>query len=104
MKTEESFLTNLTKLYVLVALHKSPKHGYELMSDFLKITGKNLSAGQVYPLLNSMRKNGLVDVSSAYEGQRERKVYSLTDEGRVFRETVLGQLRDLLAYGGVCLS
>ncbi len=104
MKTEESFLTNLTKLYVLVALNKSPKHGYELMSDFLKITGKNLSAGQVYPLLNNMRRKGLVDVSVAYEGQRERKIYSLTDEGRKFRETVLGQLRDLLAYGGVSLS
>ncbi|MFH1126562.1 MAG: PadR family transcriptional regulator [archaeon] len=101
MKTEESFLTNLTKLYVLVALNKSPRHGYELMADFFKVTGKKLSAGQIYPLLNNMQKKGYVAVRLAYEGERERKIYGLTDEGREFYRVILAQLGELLSYGGI---
>ncbi len=104
MKTEESFLTNLTKLYVLAALFKSPKHGYELMADFKKVTGKNLSAGQIYPLLSDMQKKGFVTVSEQYEGQRKKKVYSLTEKGREHRNILISQLGDLLAYGGVKIN
>lgn len=100
-KTEESFLTNLTKLYVLIALHKAPKHGYELMADFFKITGKKLSAGQIYPLLSNMQKKGYVVVTLAYDGDRQRKVYKLTDDGVRFYNLLLSQLADLLSYGGL---
>mgnify|MGYP001595282726 CR=1 FL=1 len=55
MKTEESYMTNLTKLYILVLLHESPRHGYELMEELGKRTGKKPSAGQIYPLLKKLR-------------------------------------------------
>lgn len=104
MKTEESSLTNLTKLYVLLALNKSQKHGYELMIDFYKVTGKKLSAGQIYPLLNNMQKKGYVTVTRAYEGERERKIYSLTDKGKEYYKVLLAQFTELLAYGGIRLQ
>lgn len=104
MKTEESFLTNLTKLYVLVALYKSPKHGYELMADFKKVTGKNMSAGQIYPLLSDMEKKSFVTVSEQFEGNRKKKVYSLTEKGKKHRNVLISQLGDLLAYGGVKIN
>lgn len=99
MKKEESFLTNLTKLYVLIALNKSPKHGYELMSDFRKITGKNLSAGQIYPLLSNMYSKGYLNVREEFEGQRKRKIYGLTSEGEEFHSDLMGKLDKLLSYG-----
>ena len=104
MKTEESFLTNLTKLYVLIALFKSPKHGYELMSDFRKVTGKSLSAGQIYPLLSSMHQKGFVAISEQYEGNRKKKVYCLTEKGKKHKNEVMSQFSGLMAYGGIKLS
>lgn len=96
MKKEESCLTNLTKLYVLLLLQNSPRHGYELMSNFKKTTGKTLSPGQTYPLLNTMQKKGLLTVTEQYEGKRKRKIYSLTQKGENLTKELQATLENLL--------
>ena len=84
MKREESFVTNLAKLYVLLILSRGPAHGYDIMKSFREATGKVLSCGQVYPLLDVMQKKGLVTYHEESDGNRKRKVYSLTQDGRAF--------------------
>jgi len=95
MKREESSLTNLTKLYLLVAL-KKPMHGYELMKDFEAKSGKRLSPGQLYPLLSQLTKKKLLSKQLEYIGNRRRYTYSLTRRGERFRENLLRQLQDIL--------
>ena len=82
MKTEESYMTNLTKLYILVLLHESPRHGYELMEELGKRTGKKPSAGQIYPLLKKLQKKNYLRLGVKKSGKKTRKVYSLTLKGK----------------------
>lgn len=96
MKREESFVTNLAKLYVTLILARGPAHGYDIMKDFRKATGKVLSCGQVYPLLDSMQKKGLVACHEALDGKRVRKVYSLTEKGKAFALDLREKIAKLL--------
>ncbi|MBU4245989.1 MAG: PadR family transcriptional regulator [Nanoarchaeota archaeon] len=84
MKREESFITNLTKLYVLFILSKGPAHGYDIMKEFKAATGKVLSPGQIYPLLSAMQRKGFVEMATKVEGKRQRKIYALNDKGKEF--------------------
>lgn len=96
MKREESFVTNLAKLYIALILYRSPAHGYSIMKDFEDITGKVLSCGQVYPLLSDMEKKGLVEWKEEADGKRKRKVYSLTEKGRQFADGLKAKIMKLL--------
>ncbi len=90
MKREESFVTNMTNLYVLLILSRGPAHGYDIMKEFKSATGKTLSPGQIYPLFAAMQRKGFVEMSIKIEGKRQRKIYALTDKGKEFA----GDLKD----------
>ena len=96
MKKEEHSLTNLTKLFVLLSLSKRPSHGYEIIDKFERKTGKRLSCGQLYPLLNSLKRKRLVNVKIEYYGDRKRKVYSLTKGGKKLANQLSNQLKSIL--------
>ncbi len=67
-------MINLTmlQLKVLWIISKKSCHGYELM-DKIKT-----NQGTIYPLLNSLEKNGLID-SLKLERKKE---YEITDKGK----------------------
>lgn len=70
----------MLKFFVLLALSKKPCHGYELMQRILKKTKTwKPTAGSIYPLLHSLKKNGLVKEA----GEEEKKIiYSITELGK----------------------
>ena len=72
MKKEESFMTNLTKVYILTVLRENPRHGYEIIDELGQRTGKKPSAGQIYPLFRKMQKLGHVTVSCQNIGKKKR--------------------------------
>ncbi len=94
MKVEESFLTNLMKLYVIILIQKGPKHGYEIIDELERLIGKKPSAGQIYPLLKKLQKKGYVEVIAT--GGRQKKVYRLTREGRKLFASLTGRFSDLI--------
>ena len=96
MKRDESSLTNLTKLYILLMLRKKEMHGYEMMTYFKQQTDKTLSPGQLYPMLNAFRKKGYLGMKLEHHGKRRRKIYFLTGPGRDFCDQLLGTLRKLI--------
>ena len=93
MKKDESFLTNTTKLFVLSTLGHKETHGYDMITKFKKKTGKNLSAGQIYPLLSKMMKEGYVSKKSIMDGLRQRNIYSLTSKGIQLKEDTIRQFK-----------
>ena len=95
MKTEEPIITNPTKLYVLLLLHESDMHGYEIIVEFMKRLEKKLSPGQIYPLLKAMMEMGLVEFYEDFQGKRKRKIYTLTREGKEFVEESIGKLKEM---------
>ncbi|MFH9351820.1 PadR family transcriptional regulator [Kitasatospora sp. NPDC017646] len=81
------------RLYLLKLLDEAPRHGYEVIR-LLEERFQGLyapSAGTVYPRLAKLEQEGLVSHST--EGGR--KVYRLTDTGRVELEARRGELDEL---------
>jgi DNA-binding PadR family transcriptional regulator len=68
------------RLAILSLLAEGPKHGYQLMKEMKDRSGGvyNASAGSVYPTLQQLEDEGLVEAAV----QSGRRVYSLTEAGR----------------------
>ncbi len=97
MVGERGYITNLTKFYTLVLLSESPRHGYELMEELEKKLGKKPSPGQIYPLLKKLEGSGLISHKVVKLGDRERKVYTLTAEGKKTASRVVGRFSDVVS-------
>jgi DNA-binding PadR family transcriptional regulator len=66
---------------ILAVLADEPKHGYDVIRELEQRSGGNWSPspGSVYPTLQMLEDEGLV----TGEDQDGKKVYSLTDAGRI---------------------
>jgi DNA-binding PadR family transcriptional regulator len=69
------------RLALLSLLSEGPKHGYQLMKEISERSGGiyKASAGSVYPTLQQLEDEGLVEASQ----QNGRRVFSLTEAGRI---------------------
>lgn len=69
---------------VLALLAEQPMHGYQIIREIEERSGGawKLSPGSVYPTLQLLSDEGLISA----EESSGRKVYSLTDEGRMAAE------------------
>lgn len=72
----------LLDLIVLQFLNSQPMHGYQIITKIRKSFGVYLGPSTVYPLLSSLEKKGHVESRWNMEGERPRKVYELTSQGK----------------------
>lgn len=87
-------ITNMLKFYTLCLLGTGPKHGYELIKEIEEKLERKVSASNVYPFLDALRKNNLVRIEKI--GKRDKKVYHLTQEGRNFSKRMFSKFGDLI--------
>ena len=84
MQIERELLKGVLPLAVMKILKLRAMYGYELVTEVAKRTDGVLKLGQstLYPLLYNLEAQGLVksEWQSADTG-RDRKYYSLTDDG-----------------------
>jgi PadR family transcriptional regulator PadR len=84
---ERNMRGGFSSVLVLYAISSSsrPIHGYSLIRRISERTGGAISlrAGTVYPILRNLEEGGLVSHSVERSDRGpQRKVYSLTEEGR----------------------
>jgi len=80
--------------FLLLALEQWQSHGYELIRRMSTFGFEALDRGSVYRTLRQLEKDGLV--VSGWDTSKEgpaRRLYSLTDAGRVYLNTWAGALR-----------
>ncbi len=78
----EEFISDFSRFYILTILYEGPTHGYSVISKFRKRIGKEISPSLVYPFLKQLEQKGLVNHTVKPVGEKERKVFELTAEGR----------------------
>jgi DNA-binding PadR family transcriptional regulator len=78
----DEFVSDFSRFYILTILFEGPCHGYSILSRFRERLGKNVSPSLVYPFLQRLEKRGLVKYTVKPIGEKERKVYELTENGR----------------------
>ena len=77
---------------VLALLQSEDRYGFSIVRTLSEADGLVTSEGTVYPLLNRLRNDGLVDtyVRSSAEGP-DRRYYRITKEGKVALRSFLIQ-------------
>ena len=87
-------INNMVKFYTLSLLAAGPKHGYDLIKELGDKLERKISASNVYPFLNILRKNKLIKFDKV--GKRDKKTYYLTTEGRNFTKRMFNKFGDLI--------
>ncbi len=77
----ENIVKNHLEIIVLSMLSEKPMCGYDLIRDIFAKYNVLLSQGTVYPLLYSLKDEGIVQPKFT-KGDMRTKRYSITDEGR----------------------
>ncbi|WP_030314017.1 PadR family transcriptional regulator [Streptomyces flavochromogenes] len=69
---------------LLAVLEPGPLHGYAIIAAVQQRSGGvlELRTGTIYPALNRLERTGLLSSSWQSAGERRRRCYELTDEGR----------------------
>ncbi len=78
----EELLKSLAQFRILLILKLSPLHGYELVEKLANYFGQKIALGTIYPSLHRLVDKGYIMGKSHWEGDRERKVYELTETGK----------------------
>lgn len=80
--------------FLLLALEQWQSHGYELIRRMSGFGFETLDRGSVYRTLRQLEKDGLV--TSGWDTSKDgpaRRLYALTDAGRLYLETCAASLR-----------
>lgn len=88
--------------YVLAALDE-PLHGYALMQKVEAMSGGDvvIGPGTLYGAFATLEKQGLIEKLSE---QDRRKIYGLTEKGRVVLAEQVRRLATMLRHGQFVLS
>jgi len=81
-ETIEELLSDFSRFYILTILYEGPAHGYSILDRFKKRIGKEVSPSLVYPFLQQLEEKGLVKHKKKPVGEKEKKVFELTKEGK----------------------
>ena|SRR3989338_1951158 len=87
-------VNNLIRFYTLMLLSTGPKHGYKVIKNLESHLERKISASQIYPFLEILKKSGYVE--SKKSGAREKIIYTLTPSGKVFVKSLLSRFGGLI--------
>jgi DNA-binding PadR family transcriptional regulator len=73
-----------SRFLVLAALHRQPRHGYELARAVTQACDGccEPTDAMIYPTIRELTEGGYIVCRTEWQGQRQRKVCELTDRGR----------------------
>jgi DNA-binding PadR family transcriptional regulator len=78
----DDLISDFSRFYILTILYEGPAHGYSIISQFKRRVKKEISPSLVYPFLEQLENKGLVKHSLKPTGDKIKKVFELTEEGR----------------------
>jgi DNA-binding PadR family transcriptional regulator len=77
-------VSDFSNFYLLTILYEGPAYGYSLLRKFNNRIGKKISLELIYSFMQQLEEKKLISVKSEMAGNKEKKFYNLTDEGRAF--------------------
>ena len=78
----DELISDFSRFYILTILYEGPAYGYSIISRFKKRVKKEVSPSLVYPFLQQLEQKGLVTHTKKPVGEKEKKVFELTQQGR----------------------
>jgi len=98
-KTEniDELISDFSRFYILTILYEGPAHGYQILSQFKKRVKKEVSPSLVYPFLQQLEEKGLVKHIVKLVGEKEKKVFELTEKGRELCTVLFRRFAELVS-------
>lgn len=87
-------LSNVNRLYTVLLLESGEKHGYQIIKDIENITGNKPTTSHIYPFLEKLTEKGVTSVER--KGDRGKKVYHLTEDGKELVKEQLDAFSEIL--------
>ncbi len=100
MSVNKELLKGSTVILILSLLNREPMYGYQMITEIERNSSGVFSfkEGTLYPILHALESEGHVEAYwTENEGERKRKYYRITDEGR-------GHLKEKLSEWSVFRS
>jgi DNA-binding PadR family transcriptional regulator len=93
------FKGSLTTIVLKLLSEQAEMYGYEITKKVKELTNGQLALteGALYPALHKLEGEGLLSVSVVQVGNRPRKYYSLTKNGKREVKTKLAQFQEFLS-------
>ena len=93
---------SLSKFFILGVLQRRALHGYAIARAVEQSTRGCCAptAGALYPVLREFEAGGYLTAQVERDGNRQRKVYTVTDKGRLAFAVALDAWREV----GACLE
>lgn len=84
MNTNQLYKGSLSTIILKLLGDNGRMYGYQITQEVKKISGGEftITEGALYPMLHKLEGEGLLDVEMEMNGNRMRKYYSLTKNGK----------------------
>jgi DNA-binding PadR family transcriptional regulator len=93
----QHIIRNLLEVKLLRIVQTQPTWGYKIKKQVETDFNIKLRHGALYPALNTLEKNGFLESTTQQKGKRARKVYAITENGKIYLETYYGLIKELLS-------
>jgi DNA-binding PadR family transcriptional regulator len=93
----DELISDFSRFYILTILYEGPVHGYSIISQFKKRVKKEISPSLVYPFLQQLEDKGLVKHTIKPVGDKNKKVFELTDDGKTLCTCLFKRFAELVS-------
>ena len=95
----QHIIRNLLDIQLLRIIQNQPTWGYKIKKQVETDFSIKLRHGALYPTLNGLEKKGFVESKNQQKDGRARKVYAITENGKIYLQTyysiLQGQLENI---------
>jgi PadR family transcriptional regulator, regulatory protein PadR len=92
----QHIIRNLLEIKLLGTVHAQPTWGYKIKKQVETDFNIKIRHGALYPALNSLEKKGFLESTTQQKGRRARKIYAITENGKVYLQIYYDTLKELL--------
>ncbi|SFE88734.1 PadR family transcriptional regulator [Spirosoma endophyticum] len=98
MYSKELLKGTLKPLILKILSDKEEMYGYQIVQTLKEVTGGQILVreGSLYPILHSLKAEGILSCRSVFLGERERKYYSITEPGKASVKAALEELKNFV--------
>ena len=108
-KWDVQFRKGTLEMAILALLSRAPQYGLQLLQELHEFETMRITEGTLYPLLDRLKREGLIDSYWVQEGDtRPRKYYRLSDPGTRKLDSLsarwwrsVGDIQGLLEQNGI---
>ena len=80
----KTLMKGFNKPLILCLIEKRGRHGYDILKELGKMTGREYKPSIIYPILHELEREGYIVGNWVSKGERRLKLYEITGKGRDF--------------------